>query len=133
MTFAASKKVAVSCNLKRIENLLRLAAPASGTSEHERASAALEAARLIAEHDLTVVPKETVKVPIRRERTRTKTTSTPHGRRYPGPPWYYCNLGCDVNAHCDACGGHIERGAVWMRSDGPRAIFRHAGNGPCPW
>lgn len=38
--------------LQRLSKLLRLAGPSSGTSEAERASAALEAARLIEEHDI---------------------------------------------------------------------------------
>lgn len=37
----------------RIEKLLHLAAPSSGTTDAERASAAIEAARLIQEHAVT--------------------------------------------------------------------------------
>lgn len=40
--------------LSRIEKLLRLAAPSSNSTEHERASAALEAAKLISEHGLGI-------------------------------------------------------------------------------
>jgi hypothetical protein len=40
--------------IERAEKLLRLASPTSGSTEHERAAAALEAAKLIAEHDLVV-------------------------------------------------------------------------------
>ena len=44
--------------VERVEKLLRLAAPRSGSTEPERASAALEAAKLIDEHDLVVSREE---------------------------------------------------------------------------
>ena len=47
--------------LERIGKLLRLAAPSSGTTEAERASAALEAARLIEEFDVDVSSKPEAK------------------------------------------------------------------------
>lgn len=43
--------------IERALKLLRLAAPTSGTTEPERISAALECAKLIAEHDLIVVER----------------------------------------------------------------------------
>ena len=43
--------------IERVLKLLRLAAPTSGTTDHERTSAALEAAKLIMEYDLTVVER----------------------------------------------------------------------------
>lgn len=55
--------------IRRVENLLRLAKPSGGSSEHERASAALEAAKLIAEFDLVVRNREEAPAPPKRPRT----------------------------------------------------------------
>ena len=63
---------------ERIAKLLRLAAPSSGTTEGERASAALEAAKLIAEHKLVVAEPQPVEKPRqRRARPRSRPADRP--------------------------------------------------------
>jgi len=48
--------------VERVQKLLRLAAPGNGTTEAERTNAALEVAKIIAEHGLSVaVPPPVVK------------------------------------------------------------------------
>jgi hypothetical protein len=72
--------------LQRIEKLLRLAAPGSGTSEAERTSAALEAARLFASTDAMVVDKPPP--PPRQPRPRPRP-HTPDGYRPHASNGYY--------------------------------------------
>ncbi len=57
-----SKKAAVDRAMK----LLRIAAPNSGATEPERVSAAVEAAKVIAESDLVVAPREITEKPRRK-------------------------------------------------------------------
>ena len=63
--------------LRRVENLLRLAKPSAGSTEHERASAALEAAKLIAEHDLVVRNREEAPAPPKRPRAPRQRPQRP--------------------------------------------------------
>jgi hypothetical protein len=63
--------------VERVQKLLRLAAPGNGTTEAERTSAALEVAKIIAEHGLAVaVPEPVVK----------KRRSPPRSHAQPQPP-----------------------------------------------
>lgn len=103
--------------IERVEKLLRLAAPSSGTSEAERSSAALEAARLFSENNLSVrEPK------VKRQRIRTSsvtvTRTTPQQyRQGPPPPYWKQSIAARDAACADAeCQGPISRGdPVYMR------------------
>lgn len=100
--------------LERIAKLLRLAAPVSGTSEAERASAALEAARLIHEHGVAIAHAE--EKPSKRGKVSSgawvKTQSLDH-----------CS--------CSYCGQLISpRDVVWLRIVNDQREFRHNA-GPC--
>ncbi len=67
--------------LDRVAKLLRLADPKSGAPEPERASAALECAKIIAEHGLSVVVPPT---PPKRRRAPAPTPAPIyHAPRYP--------------------------------------------------
>jgi hypothetical protein len=90
----------------RVEKLLRLAAPDSNTTESERASAALEAARLVAEHGLVV------------SRRGANVEVAPHA-------WVLTQA---LNYHgCSHCGSVISpRDIIWMRTlPGHRQEYRH--------
>lgn len=98
--------------LRRIDDLLRLAAPASGTTDHERASAALEAARLVAEHELTFLDSESVRERARRE------TSVRHGVWVLTIILQHCS--------CEACHTNISpQDHAWVRIVNGSARFRH--------
>lgn len=93
----------------RVEKLLRLAAPESNTTEGERESAALEAARLIAEHGLVVS---------RGRERRELVEVAPHA-------WVLTQA---LNYHgCAFCGSVISpRDIIWMRTlPGHRQEYRH--------
>lgn len=98
-----------------VEKLLRLAAPSSGTTDHERVSAALEAARLIEEHDLEVIrrpiPEPLLIVPS----PWTRSIAIYHW--YPGCRCYVCRDAIDQQL------------IVWTRSVGRQRQFRHMGCG----
>lgn len=84
--------------LERVQKLLRLAAPSSGTTDAERASAALEAARLIEENDVEIGGRSLTPEP-----RLSKPRSQPAGPLY--NVWVV-----SVAAHnrgCVACGGVI--------------------------
>lgn len=99
-----------------IDKLLRLAAPTSGTTEEERSSAALEAARLIQEHGVTFT--KAAEPPAREVRT-----ISPHA-------WVL-----SVALHpcgCTFCQKLISRGdIVWVRV-APSLYVEHRHNAdPC--
>lgn len=106
--------------LERVDKLLRLAAPSSNTTEAERASAALEAARLISEHGLVVREKQ---APLR----RAPASATPWKPRAPESPrtpdgdqrkysWTHGVASHDAYCSDPECREPIDRGAaVWMR------------------
>lgn len=56
--------------IRRVENLLRLAAPSSNSTYGERANAAIEAARLIEEHGISLA---TEKKPDEKKKVRVAT------------------------------------------------------------
>ena len=58
--------------VERVEKLLRLASPSSGTTDAERTLAALEAAKLFAEHDLVVSTKAAKEISSFKARTRKR-------------------------------------------------------------
>jgi hypothetical protein len=124
--------------IDRIEKLLRLAAP-STNSEHERTSAALEAARLFSEHPVVIAPKEKK----RSSRSRAKPSTPPPQHQSPWAPTIvpqdfgqrpgWCRSVAARDSVCDIedCGGAIYRGdPVWMCMEGYRVKYIHV-DGPC--
>jgi hypothetical protein len=105
---AASDKI-----LKRIENLLRLAAPTSNTTEAERSNAALEAARLIQEHAVSVRPEDPPAPPKRSQ------GGVVHGAWVLTQALQWCN--------CSHCNNKISQGdIVWVRVlSVARVDYRH--------
>lgn len=148
--------------VQRVEKLLRLARPDAGSSEHERASAALEAAKLIAENNLVVREKEAAPArpaaPKRRpsrptrnqswvvtttvrnsDGTQTSYTDYPEPNFHnpfpssPPPGWVKSIAARDSLCADPSCGERVERGEqVWMRMRGFEAEYLHA-DGPCGW
>jgi hypothetical protein len=124
--------------IERIEKLLRLAAP-STNSEHERTSAALEAARLFSEHPVMIAPKEKK----RSSRSRTKPSAPPPQHQSPWastfvpsaytqkPGWCRSVAARDAACDLEECGGPIAKGdPVWMCMEGYRVKYLHV-DGPC--
>lgn len=103
--------------IRHVEKLLRLASPSSGASDPERASAALEVVRLIAEHDLTVIPRE----------RQTQKTQKLARRPYPAPAppaWHKSTSAQPTICSSVECDAMIPRGAVlWRRVDGFRVKY----------
>jgi hypothetical protein len=129
---AVDKKI-----LDRVDKLLRLSAPNSNTNENERASAALEASKLIAEHDLIVKPRE-VRRKVTRPRAQTQQPSpwpTPvwsaQGTSMPG--WARSRAARDGVCEDPECRGLIHRGdVVWARIVGFDTQYLHLG-ADCGW
>lgn len=149
--------------IRRVENLLRLARPDANTSDHERASAALEAAKLFAEHDLVVRDKnEAPVVPPPRKRARpkpppsrpqswvvTKTVyrngAPPDTSRYeaapnpfedsrrPPPGWMRSIAARDGVCADPDCRGAIERGEPVWMRGRGFEIEYLHVDGPCDW
>ncbi len=90
-----------------IKKLLRLAAPSSGTTEAERASAALEAARLIAEDNVQIGSTPTSK----------PVPPTPPQPRSSGPLYNVWVLSvASRHCGCSVCGKLISADdTVWVR------------------
>jgi hypothetical protein len=87
--------------LELIDKLLRLAAPSSGTTIHERTVAALEAARLISENGIALAEQS-----VKGRRKNAKTVS-PNAWVLSLAP-YHCG--------CSNCGKLISpRDIVWVR------------------
>lgn len=109
--------------ISTVEKLLRLAAPSSGAPEPERESAALEAARLISEHELEVVEPEPEKKRRRREVEDEEVRVRPSA-------WVlsvaldWC--GC---AHC--LGLIAPRDVVWLRVIPGRGLEHRHNYGEC--
>lgn len=102
--------------IERIGKLLRLAAPSSGTSEHERANAALEAAKLIDEHSIAMQSST--------PNVEPKKSRIVHGAWIKTQALDHCS--------CSNCGQLISpRDVVWLRvvRDHDRE-FRHNAD-PC--
>lgn len=134
--------------IERVEKLLRLASPTSGSTEHERSAAALEAAKLIAEHDLTVKERELPPPkPPRRERPATKpfhgVIIHGEGKGKPFPPrptgpgggWMRSTATRDSVCADPSCGEEIARGdPVWLRHQAGtfNVEYLHI-DGPCGW
>lgn len=102
--------------LARIQKLLKLAAPGSNAPLPERESAAIEAAKLIAENDLVVREQE-------RERPAPRRAASPRAPR-PAPRQSWTPPGWERSiashpAYCadESCRGVILPGdAVWTRT-----------------
>lgn len=106
----------------RIEKLFRLASPASGTTEHERASAALELVRLMAEHNIAIGGEREEEQP--RSRRREPRDSGPKATKMRG---VWALLPSYWRTDCSACGNIIAPGdIVWIRVlDGNEVQYRH--------
>lgn len=93
--------------IERIGKLLRLAAPSSGSTEAERSSAALEAARLIDEHGVAIAePKDKSK------------------KRVAQGVWVHTQA--LQHCSCSACHGLIAPGdVVWFRVVNHQREYRH--------
>lgn len=106
----ASEKV-----LDRVEKLLRLAAPSSNSTEHERASAALKAAELIEEHGLTF---------------REPSKKSEHRATVARNVWIL-TVAIQYTS-CSHCGGKISRADVVWRRVLPDLTIEHRHNcKPC--
>jgi hypothetical protein len=94
---------------ERIDKLLRLAAPKSGATEAERISAALEAARLVDEHDITFGANGHAQRPSRISRNA-----------------WTVSIALD-HVSCSHCHQKISpRDIVWLRvCEGNRVEYRH--------
>lgn len=117
--------------LTRIANLLRLASPSSGTTEAERANAALEVAKLVAKHGL-VVAEPPPPAPKRRRPPAPAPRPAPPPywqhppARYQSPPprvWQgggsnWTEATVVVPCHCVACGARLYTDEVaWFDSE----------------
>jgi hypothetical protein len=106
--------------LERVAKLLRLAAPSSGTTDAERASAALEVAKLVEDHsiDLGAVLA----------RPKPKLQHEPH--RTSPHAWVLSvalqHCGC-AHCHCPISPGDV----VWTRILPGLEIERRHNYGPC--
>jgi hypothetical protein len=98
----------------RIDKLLRLGAPQSGTTEAERISALQEAARLVAEHDISFSAEP-------EERPRAKNGSKPVSRNT-----WMLSVALD-HCSCSHCHGLISpRDIIWLRVRADNTIeYRH--------
>ena len=103
---------------------MRLAGPDSGTSTHERSSAALEAARLYHEHGLAVQEAEKPEPRRRAPKAPRKRGHMHYGSHSrSGPSWIMSVATSEV--YCEDCGGEIGRNEnVWMRTDGSAYVHR---------
>jgi len=124
---------------ERVEKLLRLAAPSSNTSEPERVSAALEAARLFTEHNLVVQGPKRKAFRTRPPTTAATTTApswnTPWGApQEPSPPGWGRSVAARDSVCADPdCQEAICRGEpVWMRMNGFKVEYIHLG-AECGW
>lgn len=118
--------------LSRVEKLLRLAGPQSNTTEAERTSAALEAARLFNENGFLIAAKEE-KEKVSRRRPAPANPPSYVGHNYQSfAPWFRSVATSDsvcVDPDCDEA---IERGDdVWARENG-RIEYLHFGR-DCGW
>lgn len=134
--------------LARIKKLLALAAPDSGTTQSERESAAVEAAKLIAQHGVSVGAEPKIEVKTRvvyRDRQRVAEVPppgptrmrTPFGQeytvRYHWTDWRQ-GVASGYGTCCDpSCNGRVAPGdRVWQREKGGRMEYLHA-DGICHW
>jgi len=119
--------------VERVQKLLRLAAPGNGTTEAERTSAALEVAKIIAEHGLAVaVPEPVVKKrrspprpqpaspsysPSSSSQTRSRNPHEYHRWQPPsGSDWTEADVPARCN--CVVCGRLLIAGEVgWFAPD----------------
>lgn len=119
--------------VERVNKLLRLAAPSGGSTEGERTSAALEAAKLISEHGLTVAepppppPKNQRPPQPRRARPKSRPVDRPGKRSETWAPvaqdddWFPVDVASAVA--CVACGVPIWPGEEAFFSS--RFGYRH--------
>lgn len=139
--------------VERVKKLLRLAAPDSGAAPNERESAAVEAAKLIAVHGISVgaAEPETETRVVYRDRPAQRREReppppgptrmhTPFGAEYyvryaPNHAWSWRRGIASCSATCSdpTCNGRISPGdRVWERENGGQMQYLHA-DGPCSW
>lgn len=132
---------------ERIEKLLRLAAPSSNSTEAERISAALEAARLFAGSALVIASKPEPPPPRKKTHASRGGWTQPPEARYAQPvtfnsvggPFSHPGSGwapttAQDSEMCSHCGETIDKGAAaWVQIKGFTVMYLHNGNGPCGW
>lgn len=127
---AADKRI-----LERVNKLLRLAGPSSGTTEAERVSAALAAADLVEKHNLTVIEAEPVsRASMRAPQKRAPSSSSAYApiRRRPSPPQFRMSIAARSGV-CMECDEPIEENSkVWFRLRNLQPEYIHA-DGRCGW
>ncbi len=135
----------------RVQKLLRLAAPTSGATLGERESAAVEAAKLIAEHGVVVggETKTETRVVYRDRPAAPRRAApppgptrmhTPFGAEYfvqyaPNHQWSWRRGIAPRRATCSdpSCNGSIDPGEpVWERESAGQMQYLHM-DGPCRW
>jgi len=118
--------------IERVNKLLRLAAPSSGTTEAERTNAALQAAKIFSENNLTAIYEE----PKRKRRPQPHASREYHPRSvYRNPVTYapkvYAQHGAnwtavelDVDCPCVVCGNTLYAGeaAFYSQNHGYRCF-----------
>lgn len=108
--------------LARVERLLRLAAPSSNTTLQEREVAAVEAARLIEEHDLVLTRRER-----RERRSRRETEHRPRAPSSSDDNWSLRRV--QQHMHCSFCGGLVSPGDVaWFNTTSRKIVHNYE---PC--
>lgn len=124
--------------LERVEKLLKLGDPSKNNSIHECHSAAVEACKLIAEHDLVVKPREAKRRVVRSRQTNPYPPQQPSystwGAQGSTPPgWAKSRAARDGVCEDPECQGPIYRGdSVWARIVGFDTQYLHMG-GDCGW
>lgn len=96
----------------RIRNLLRKAAPKSGSSPAERESSALEAAKTFAEHEDDLEIRARGESPVEKRREAPPPQWPP--KRPARDAWAEAKAPCD--GFCTMCGGEVAKGErIWYR------------------
>jgi hypothetical protein len=134
----------------RVRKLLAVAAPTSGASQNEREMAALEAAKLIAEHGVAVGAAAPAPLPRRSPARAPRPAAAaaydprfypPPTPAYQRPPVYESSHGSWARTLATrsgvcvdpTCRGVIMAGdSVWQRRIGNVVEYLHA-DGPCRW
>jgi hypothetical protein len=116
--------------IARVDKLLRLAAPDSNTSEHERASAALEACRIISENNLSVCRRTVEK---KRAARAPRQRATPASKPTDVNNWRQGIAQFDAPCADPECEQAIHAGdPVWARFCGFTEQYIHVG-ADCGW
>ena len=124
-----------------VDKLVRIARADSGASDAERASAALEACRLISEHDLCYAPAACAPaIPDYRAAWPARPTATSGAQVQTSPtsaamsattPYRAATAAYDVTCGIEGCGGKIFGGErCWRRHKNGQVEYVHAS---CWW